>query len=70
MQNDDGKEDRAPQSSNGPRLTRDEFAKISEVEGLRLSDTMRQAFADFDRRALPHEERRRLIIDRFKPAAK
>ncbi len=52
------------------RLTRAEFAKISEVEGLRLSDPMKQAFADFDKRKLSPEERRQEIIDRFKQTAK
>lgn len=60
----------SPDRTKRPRLTREEFAKISEVEGLRLSDAMRQLFADFDRRALSPAERRRAIIDRFKRAAK
>jgi type II restriction/modification system DNA methylase subunit YeeA len=66
---DDGDED-APEQLKAPRLTREEFAKISEVEGLRLSEPMQQAFADFDRRGLSPEERRQAIIDRFKQTAK
>src|SRR6185295_16068979 len=66
---DDGDED-TPEQVKAPRLTREEFAKISEVEGLRLSDPMKQAFADFDRRGLSPEERRQAIIDRFKQTAK
>jgi hypothetical protein len=58
------------QNKMAPGLTREEFAKISEVEGLRLSEPMQQAFADFDRRGLSPEERRQAIIDRFKPTAK
>lgn len=59
-----------PEQIRSPRLTREEFAKICEVEGLPLSESMQQAFADFDRRGLSPEQRRRAIIDRFKPAAK
>jgi len=66
---DDGDED-TPEQVTAPRLTREEFAKISEVEGLRLSDPMKQAFADFDRRGLSPEQRRQAIIDRFKQSAK
>ncbi|MEA2889199.1 MAG: hypothetical protein QOD11_3559 [Bradyrhizobium sp.] len=66
---EDGDED-TPEQINAPRLTREEFAKISEVEGLRLSDPMQQAFADFDRRGLSPKERRQAIIDRFKQTAK
>jgi type II restriction/modification system DNA methylase subunit YeeA len=64
-----GDEDTSEQAK-APRLTREEFAKISEVEGLRLSEPMKQAFADFDRRGLSPEERRQAIIDRFKQTAK
>jgi type II restriction/modification system DNA methylase subunit YeeA len=65
-------DDDAPESSppKGARLSREEFAKISEVEGLRLSDDMQGVFEDFDRRKLPAEARRQAIIDRFKRAAR
>jgi hypothetical protein len=66
---DDEDED-PPGQGKAPRLTREEFAKISEVEGLRLSEPMKQAFKDFDRRGLSPDERRRAIIDRFKHTAK
>jgi hypothetical protein len=66
---EDGDED-MPEQLKRPGLTREEFAKISEVEGLRLSEPMQQAFAEFDRRGLSPEQRRQAIIDRFKPAAK
>jgi len=46
-------------ASEQPILNRDTFAKISEVQGIRLSDEMKQAFAEFDRRRLPAVERRR-----------
>jgi type II restriction/modification system DNA methylase subunit YeeA len=69
---DDDDEDSRPRSARakGPRVTRAEFAKISEVEGLRLSDEMKKDFADFDSRDLSPEERRQAIIDRFKQSAK
>jgi hypothetical protein len=52
-----------------PLITRDAFAKISEVEDIRLSDEGREIFAEFDRRGLSAEERRRSIIARFKREA-
>jgi len=63
-----GEDDPESSSDEGVRLTRAEFAKISEVEGLRLSDEMKEAFADFDRLKLTPEQRRQAIIDRFKRA--
>lgn len=51
-------------------LDRETFAKISEVEGVRLGEDMKAAFAQFDQQGLPHEKRRRAIIDRFRRAAK
>jgi type II restriction/modification system DNA methylase subunit YeeA len=66
---DDGDED-AQGQIEAARLTREEFAKISEVEGLQLSEPMKRAFDDFDRRKLSAEERRQAIIDRFKQTAK
>jgi hypothetical protein len=41
------------------------FQKISEVEGVRLSDPMKQAFTEFDAEGLSDEERRRSIIRRL-----
>ncbi|CAN5473031.1 class I SAM-dependent DNA methyltransferase [soil metagenome] len=64
---DDGGPDDTPKKAT--QLTREEFAKISEVEGLRLSDEMNEAFVDFDRRKLTAEQRRQEIIDRFKRVA-
>jgi hypothetical protein len=45
----------SPGRSKKPRLTREEFAKISEVDRLRLTDSMREAFEEFDRRKLTAE---------------
>jgi hypothetical protein len=47
-------------------ISREAFAKISEVEGLRLTDEAKRAFAEFDRQGLTPEERRRAIVSRFK----
>ena len=41
------------------------FAKISAVEGLRLSDEMEKDFEAFDRKGLSGEERRRVIINKY-----
>ena len=38
------------------------FAKISAVEGIVFTGPMKSRFADFDRRGVPAEERRRAII--------
>jgi hypothetical protein len=45
---------------------REAFARISEADGIRLSDEMKNAFAEFDAQGLSHAERRRAIISRFK----
>jgi hypothetical protein len=51
-------------------LTREESAKISEVEGIRSTEEMKKRIADFDRRKLSPEERRQAIIDHHKRKAK
>jgi uncharacterized protein (DUF433 family) len=51
---------------NGYVIGREAFARISAVEGIELSDAAKNAFAEFDRRELSHEERRNAIIGRFK----
>lgn len=66
----DEPETRPKKSSKRARLTRAEFAKISDVEGLRLSDEMKQAFGDFESEGLSGDQRRAAIIDRFKPPIK
>jgi hypothetical protein len=47
-------------------IGREAFAKISEVEGIRLSDEDRAMFAEFDRKGLSAEERRQAIVEKFK----
>ncbi len=49
-----------------PLIGREQFSRISEVEGIHLSEEAERVFAEFDRRKLPPEERRREIIARFK----
>jgi hypothetical protein len=45
----------------GYTLGRKGFAKISAVEGIRLSPQMEERFSDFDRRGLSASERRALL---------
>ena len=47
-------------------MSREAFAKISEVEGFALTDDMKRMMAEFDRLGLSPEERRHAIIARFK----
>ena len=58
-----------PEKAVSVIIGRDAFAKISAVEGIHLTDEAREAFAEFDRRKLTPEERRRAIIARFKREA-
>ena len=51
---------RKPQKT-GFTLGRNGFARISAVEGIRLSVQMEQKFADFDRKGLSAPERREAI---------
>lgn len=46
-------------------LGRDGFAKISAVEGIRLSGEMQRDIREFDREALSDDERRRRIARRY-----
>lgn len=46
-------------------LGRQGFAKISEVEGIRMSPTMAAEFREFDRKGLSPEERRRIIAAKY-----
>lgn len=62
-------DEEVPDGDKATILGRDAFAKISEVEGIRLSEEAKRMFAEFDARGLPPEARRRAIIDRFKRAA-
>jgi type II restriction/modification system DNA methylase subunit YeeA len=58
-----------PPETDDRRLGRQAFAKISEVEGIRLSKEAEQAFEEFDAQGLSPDERRRAIIGRFKRPA-
>ena len=60
----------APETTEEAILGREQFAKISEVEGIQLSEAATEALAEFDRKGLSPEERRRAIIGRFKTAGK
>lgn len=54
-------------SSGGKGLTlgREEFARISAVEGIRLSRKMQNDLREFDRKGLSAEERRREIVRKY-----
>ncbi|MFL5140067.1 MAG: hypothetical protein ACJ8C9_15585 [Microvirga sp.] len=59
-----------PKTKNGRAresftIGREGFAKISAVEGVRLSADMKQAFREFDGKGLSAEERRREIVRRY-----
>lgn len=47
-------------------LGRERFAKISAVEGIELTPRMKQRAAEFDRRGLSAEERRRSIVRAYR----
>ena len=64
-----------PKTKNGRArqsftIGREGFAKISAVEGVRLSDDMKQMFREFDSKGLSAEELRHEIVRRYgrKPA--
>jgi hypothetical protein len=46
-------------------LRRSQFAKISAVEGIELSEEMLHEFSEFDRKSLAPEERRQAIFRRY-----
>jgi len=50
----------------GTRIGRQAFAAISAVEGIRLASEMKQRAADFDRKGMSGEERRRAIIRAYR----
>ena len=56
---------RTLRTSSGFRLGRQSFAKISAVEGIRLTPEMEAQFRNFDRQNLSPEERRRAIALAF-----
>ena len=51
----------------GFTLGRDAFARISAVEGIELTPEAQARAAEFDRRGLSGEERRRAIIKAHRP---
>ena len=59
----------AAQGPAEPVIGREQFAKISEVENIHLSEDAKRMFEEFDRQNLSHEERRRTIIERFRREA-
>ena len=58
-------EEKHSEGSEGYVIGRRAFAKISAVERIALDKTAEDAFAEFDRQRLSHQERRRAIIGRF-----
>lgn len=52
-------------SSKSFTLGRESFAKISEVEGIRMSRKMDAEFREFDRQGLSPEERRKIIASKY-----
>ena len=57
------------ESRDAPLVGREDFAKISEMEGIRLTEDGKAMFAEFDRHNLSAEERRQAIIKRFRQEA-
>jgi hypothetical protein len=51
--------------AKGFTLGRQSFAKISEVEGIRMSRAMDADFREFDRKGLTPEERRKAIAAKY-----
>ena len=51
--------------TKGFTLGRAAFEKISAVEGVRFSKTMKSEFRRFDREGLSPEERRRVITSKY-----
>jgi hypothetical protein len=49
-------------AKSGMTLGRDRFAKISALEGVELTASMRKRAAEFDRLGVPAAERRRAIV--------
>lgn len=52
-------------SAKGHTLGRDGFAKISAVEGIRLSPEMRADFEDFERKGLSPAARRKALTAKY-----
>jgi hypothetical protein len=52
------------EKDKGHVIGREAFARISAVEGIELNIAAKDAFAEFERQQLSHEERRRAVIGR------
>lgn len=47
-------------------ISRRDFEKICEVEGIKLTTEMNKMFDEFELKKLPHDVRRQIIINKFK----
>lgn len=54
-----------PRKTGTHTIGRSGFAKISAVEGIRLTSDMEEMFRDFDRQGLSASERRKAIAKRY-----
>ena len=54
----------APVGDRAVVLGRSVFAKISAVEGIRLSPASESMFAEFDRKGLSPEQRRKALLEK------
>jgi hypothetical protein len=54
-----------PKRAAGYVLGRQNFAKISAVEGIRLSRDQDEDFGEFDRKALPPKTRRAILAAKY-----
>ncbi len=51
--------------AKGYTIGRRGFAKISAVEGIRLTDAMAKDFREFERKGLSPEQRRKAIVSKY-----
>jgi len=51
--------------AKGYLIGRQRFAKISAIEGIRVTESMAEDFREFDRQKLPAGERRKLIARKY-----
>jgi hypothetical protein len=56
---------RRPTSSSGFRIGREGFARISAIEGVRLTPAMKRDLESFERDKLPQEARRQAIRTKY-----
>ena len=55
----------AKQANKGFKIGRAGFAKISAIEGIRLTPAMDADFREFDRQGISPEERRKAIARKY-----